>query len=168
MKNPRTPSGFTLIELMIVIAIIGVTSALALPVYQNYTVSSRVSEALAATGSAKIHVATLYAAGNPDALVSGFGTDFPNQTPTKNVQSLSIHPSSGVITVRTTLVAGDGTITIGPSIAGAALADGTLPFRPNSGQLHWRCASAAVSAGALLVGQSPGTLLGIFAPSECR
>jgi type IV pilus assembly protein PilA len=53
--------GFTLIELMIVVAIVGILAAIALPAYQDYTIRARVSEAAAAAGACKTAVAEYYA-----------------------------------------------------------------------------------------------------------
>lgn len=57
----RVQQGFTLIELMIVVAIVGILAAIALPAYQDYTIRSRVSEALAAAGACKTQVAEFVA-----------------------------------------------------------------------------------------------------------
>ena len=54
--------GFTLIELMIVVAIIGILAAVALPAYQDYTVRTRVSEGLVLAGAAKLAVSETFAA----------------------------------------------------------------------------------------------------------
>lgn len=63
MKNQRTrQQGFTLIELMIVIAIVGILAAIALPAYQDYTVRARMSEPMARLAEAKTTIAEFYAA----------------------------------------------------------------------------------------------------------
>src|SRR5437660_1026382 len=57
----RIQQGFTLIELMIVVAIVGILAAIALPAYQDYTIRARVSEAAAAAGACKTGVAEFFA-----------------------------------------------------------------------------------------------------------
>src|SRR5580765_6232138 len=57
----KLQKGFTLIELMIVVAIVGILAAIALPAYQDYTIRARVSEAAAAAGACKTAVAEFYA-----------------------------------------------------------------------------------------------------------
>jgi len=72
----KQQQGFTLIELMIVVAIIGILAAIAIPAYQDYTVRSKVSEGLQLTASAKLAVAETYDStgtkptDNPDAGLS--------------------------------------------------------------------------------------------------
>lgn len=73
MKGQKLFRGFTLIELMIVIAIVAILAAIAVPAYQNYTRRARFSEVVQATGPFKIGVEQCYQAAGSPATVSGCG-----------------------------------------------------------------------------------------------
>jgi type IV pilus assembly protein PilA len=166
MSLKKVQKGFTLIELMIVVAIIGILAAVAIPAYQDYTIRARVSEALSLAGAAKINVADVLASGNPSAAAAGYALGYTAPAATRNVTSVAIAADTGIITVTTTPAAGGGNLTLGPSVAGAALPDGATAFTPPQGALAWRCAAAG--AGSLAPGQAVGTLLARYAPAECR
>ncbi|QJD68627.1 pilin [Xanthomonas campestris pv. badrii] len=106
-------NGFTLLELMIVVAIVGILSAIALPAYQSYAIKARVSEAIVLADSAK--AAVTQNINNENALTSAAcrGVDgLPSAT--KNVASFSCQ-GSGILTVVTTDVAGAVTLSLSPT-----------------------------------------------------
>jgi type IV pilus assembly protein PilA len=136
----RVQQGFTLIELMIVVAIIGILAAVALPAYQDYTTRAKISEVIIMGSPAKLAVAesssSLGGLANVTAANSGYV--FPGAT--KYVSNVAITDTTGVVTVTSTVPTALGSITLTPTDVG-------------NGQLRWACASAI----------SPKYL-----PSECR
>jgi type IV pilus assembly protein PilA len=167
----KAQQGFTLIELMIVVAIVGILAAVALPAYQDYTVRSKVTEGLSLAEGAKSVVTEMWQTDGSLANLTQaiapacVATTTYCFTPSKNVTSIAITAANGEVAITygtganaIPQLAGTNTIVLVPTINAVALAPGA------AGDMDWHCKSA----GSTFAVGTAGTVPARYAPASCR
>jgi len=137
----KQQSGFTLIELMIVVAIIGILAAIAIPAYQDYTVRAKVAEGINLASAAKTGVAEYYVS--------------QGSFPTNNSDAGVANTINGTY-VKSVTVGNSGVITITYSTP-TQISNDTLLFTPSAtaGSVSWDCSTG-------------GSLQASYRPANCR
>ena len=137
----KVQQGFTLIELMIVVAIIGILAAVAIPAYQDYTIRAKVTEGLSLASAVKTGISEYFATNGAVPTSNSLAGLAPAASITGNaVKSVTIG-AAGIVTV---------------AFSGSPITDSTLILTPTTtaGNIKWNCSS--------------GTLEDKYRPSSCR
>jgi type IV pilus assembly protein PilA len=161
----KLQKGFTLIELMIVVAIIGILAAIAIPAYQDYTIRAQVSEGLNLSAAAKAAISESF-----------LNTGLAPANRTAAGMSANAADTNGKYVTQVQVAAGVIQVTYGYD-ANAAIAGQTLfiaPWVTADGSVAWQCGAALQPDGALsaMGGAAGGTLAGAnfvrYLPAACR
>ena len=140
--------GFTLIELMIVIAIIGILAAIAIPAYQDYTIRSKVSEGLNMAGAAKLAVAETFDSSGKFPSVDNVSYGLPAAASITGtyVSNIVAAATTGLVTIMYKTIA-PGKVDSGDTVI-------LHPDTTNAGAMKWTCSSSTINAR--------------FLPANCR
>ncbi|MEP6840262.1 MAG: pilin [Bradyrhizobium sp.] len=147
----KMQKGFTLIELMIVVAIIGILAAIALPAYQDYTKRAKLSEAILAASACRTTITEIYQSASSLPVAGAWGCESSGASASKYVASV-VTDAVGKVTVTSQAIGtgADGTIFLTPYVGATAAAATDI----GKAITEWKC--------------GPGTVQAKFLPGSCR
>jgi type IV pilus assembly protein PilA len=172
--------GFTLIELMIVVAIVAILAAIAMPAYQNYVIRTKVTEGISAAIPVKTAVAEGFESNGMAGLAS-VGGQYPTGnvfTSSKYVREINVDSNDGHLNIVLRANAANGmpttldgsSITLTPNISITANTF-VLPTPGAVGAVDWACASATTTTAVgrgMTAAPPTQPLPAMYAPTECR
>jgi type IV pilus assembly protein PilA len=170
----QVQKGFTLIELMIVVAIIGILAAIAIPAYQDYTIRAKVTEGLNLADSAKTSVSEGFESNGVNGISAASASWALGFTSSKYVSGITIDAADGhiVITYGPNVTQLSGfTIVLTPQIqAGGAYE--LLSAVGATGNIDWACQSTtnttATTRTPVMLAPTAGTVQARYVPTECK
>jgi len=176
MNMKKIQRGFTLIELMIVVAIIGILAAIAIPAYQDYTIRAKVSEVIIAGSSVKALLSEAFQVDGITGLTNAATAYNATATAQKSSKFVSdvviVAGTPWTVTLTLLATAGNGiptglngnTITLSPNV------QNVTPVAGSVGSIDWACGSVTTLTAQArnLANRTVGTLPAKYAPSECR
>jgi type IV pilus assembly protein PilA len=154
----QVQKGFTLIELMIVIAIIGILAAIAIPAYQNYTIRAQITEGLTLADGWKTAISEYYAN-------TGVWPIQTNLTGTS--VSVGKYESGVTVTTGGTIVITYGGTQVNAKVSGQTLS--LVPYTNANNDVLWQCGTAAAPSGTIASGAAvTTTVLPQYLPTSCH